>query len=38
MKIFYFTTTGNSLAVARAIGGELFSFGVGGIIGVRGVG
>ncbi|MBD5323023.1 MAG: 4Fe-4S binding protein [Bacteroides sp.] len=24
MKIFYFTTTGNSLAVARAIGGELF--------------
>lgn len=25
MKIFYFTTTGNSLAVARAIGGELFS-------------
>lgn len=23
MKIFYFTTTGNSLAVARAIGGEL---------------
>lgn len=25
MKIFYFTTTSNSLAVARAIGGELFS-------------
>lgn len=25
MKIFYFTTTGNSLAVARAIGGELLS-------------
>lgn len=25
MKIFYFTTTGSSLAVARAIGGELFS-------------
>ena len=25
MKILYFTTTGNSLAVARAIGGELLS-------------
>lgn len=25
MKIFYFTTTGNSLSVARAIGGELLS-------------
>jgi flavodoxin len=25
MKIFYFTSTGNSLAVAKKIGGELYS-------------
>ncbi len=25
MKVFYFTTTGNSLSVAKAIGGEVIS-------------
>ncbi|WP_285822452.1 EFR1 family ferrodoxin [Duncaniella freteri] len=44
MKILYFTTTGNSLAVARAIGGELLSVvgllvsGVGGLRDDDGVG